>query len=92
MEIFYCFEIYSGDLLINLLYFMNLLLEVKGNFMMLKIIGIKIVFRIYVKLYLRIFYWIWGNIYEIFREKCIYCGWDIKCLGKLMLEIIESFI
>lgn len=33
-----CFEIYSGDLPINSLYPMNLLLEAKGNPMMLKTI------------------------------------------------------
>lgn len=38
LEIFHCFEIYSGDLPINSLYHMNLLLEAKGNPMMLKTI------------------------------------------------------
>lgn len=38
LEIFHCFEIYSGDLPINSLYPMNLLLEAKGNPMMLKTI------------------------------------------------------
>lgn len=77
MEIFHCFEIYSGDLPINSLYPMNLLLEAKGNPMMLKTIkeiGIKIAFRIHAKSYPRIPYRTRGNIYETLREKCIHRG------------------
>lgn len=56
---------------------MNLLLEAKGNPMMLKTIkeiGIKIAFRIHAKSYPRIPYRTRGNIYETLREKCIHRG------------------